>query len=287
MKKCAKVTKRCKFFENFMKNLVNITKMCIIKGKPTKFAKTLDSRRRLCYTVFSAKPRRDSLSRKWCLLGGICFMLERMDDFFTERAEIYDGHMMNGCEGCREGYIEMARLLPPTARNILDVGCGTGLELSEIFRRFPNVNVTGIDFTQAMLDKLKEKYGDKNIKLIHASYIGYDFGTQKFDAAISFETMHHLTRRQKSGVYSNIHRALKPGGMYIECDYMVIDEKEERFYFEENLRIRKEQGIGGQELYHYDTPFTVDNQLRLLSDAGFRQAKQVWRLGGTTIVKAV
>ena len=38
--------------------------------------------------------------------------LERMDDFFAARTEGYDEHMLEEVEGCKEGYAEMARLVP-------------------------------------------------------------------------------------------------------------------------------------------------------------------------------
>lgn len=40
--------------------------------------------------------------------------LEKMTDFFSARVGIYDDHMMNEVEGCREGYLQMAGLVPQT-----------------------------------------------------------------------------------------------------------------------------------------------------------------------------
>ena len=83
-------------------------------------------------------------------------VLEEMSAFFTARIAEYDEHMLYCVEGCREGYVKMAELVPEKARTLLDLGCGTGLELSEIFKRIPDVEVVGIDLTQAMLEKLSE-----------------------------------------------------------------------------------------------------------------------------------
>ena len=75
-------------------------------------------------------------------------------------------------------------------------------------------------------------------------------------------------------------------GIYIECDYMVETEEEESRWFSENKRIRKEQGIGENEYFHYDTPCTVNNQIRLLNSAGFATVKQVMRIENTTMLVA-
>jgi len=213
-------------------------------------------------------------------------MLEKMSDFFTARVDMYDDHMMNDVEGCREAYIELARLLPEDAENLLDLGCGTGLELDEIFKKYPRVRVTGIDLTQAMLDKLKEKYPSKNVNLVCGSYFDAELGSSVFDTAISFQTMHHFPGGDKVRLYSKIRESLKPGGLYIECDYMAADQAEEDHYFSENRRVRMEQGIPDGEFYHYDTPCTAGNQIKMFLCAGFAKAEKVWRKESTIIVIA-
>jgi len=213
-------------------------------------------------------------------------MIEKMNDFFTARIDDYDDHMMNNVAGCKDGYAKMAELIPDSIDELLDLGCGTGLELEEIFKKYPNISVTGIDLTQTMLDRLQQKYFHKNITLINASYFDYDFGVEKFDAIISFQTMHHFSHAMKIQLYSNLVAALKLGGKYIECDYMVLEQTVEDFYFNENERIRKEQNIQEGEFYHYDTPCTVDNQIKMLQVAGFSHVSMVWREENTTIIVA-
>lgn len=212
--------------------------------------------------------------------------LEEMDRFFENRCDGYDQHMMDGVEGCAEGYRRMAKLLPQSAGTLLDLGCGTGLELDEIFKRQPDIRVTGVDLTQAMLDKLKQKHPDKNLTLINSDYFDYNFGVKQYDAAVSFQTMHHFSHEDKIKLYAKICGALKNGGCYIECDYMVTEQKEEDFYYSENKRLRREQNIPDGALYHYDTPCTIDNQIAMLKTVGFTQVKFEWRMGNTTILTA-
>lgn len=86
--------------------------------------------------------------------------------------------------------------------------------------------------------------------------------------------------------YSKILNALKEGGQYIECDYMLEKQEDEYLYFSENKRIRKEYGIKDGEFYHYDTPCTISNQIDMFLKAGFNNAKMNWRVGNTTIIVA-
>lgn len=212
--------------------------------------------------------------------------LEKMDDFFAARVEGYDEHMINDIAGCKDAYIKMAELLPDNVSELLDLGCGTGLELNEIFKINKNIHVTGIDLTKAMLDKLKEKYSDKNLTLVNASYFDYDFGINKFDCAISSQTMHHFSHEEKIKLYSKICAALKDDGQYIEFDYMAESQEQEDFCYNENKRIRKELKIPDGEFYHYDTPCTVENQTKMFLKAGFKDAEVKFRHGGSTIMVA-
>lgn len=212
--------------------------------------------------------------------------MERMDDFFEARVLDYDAHMLENVPGCAEGYEKMAELLPESTKALLDLGCGTGLELERIFARFPDLAVTGIDLTKAMLEMLESKFGGKELRLIYGSYFDVDFGKKQYDAAVSFETMHHFTQEKKQGLYTRLCEALKPGGIYIECDYMVLTDEEEDHWFAENSRIRRELSIPEDEFYHYDTPLTVAHQIDVLQESGFPEVRMVWRKENTTIITA-
>ncbi len=211
---------------------------------------------------------------------------EKMADFFAERADTYDEHMLTEVEGCKEGYKKMATLIPKSTKTLLDLGCGTGLELDEILPLFPDLKVTGIDLSKKMLLKLKEKHPDKNLRLICGDYFTEKFGEEQFDCAVSFQTMHHFPHEKKLSLYKRIYYSLKEKGIYIECDYMVEKQSEEDFWFAEKERLLKENGITDDRYYHYDTPCTVSNQFTLIKKAGFIKVTQVFRIENTTMLVA-
>ena len=125
-------------------------------------------------------------------------MLERMDDFFTARCQGYDEHMREDVEGDDAFYEFTASLLPKVEdAHILDLGCGTGLELEEYFTVNPNARVTGIDMTEAMLKALKSKFSDKEIITVCGSNFDVPFGVEVFDAAVSVESLHHFSKECK------------------------------------------------------------------------------------------
>jgi ubiquinone/menaquinone biosynthesis C-methylase UbiE len=212
-------------------------------------------------------------------------MLETMEEFFENRIDLYDNHMLS-LSPVKNGYIKLAELMPNNSRNLLDLGCGTGLELVEIYKRFPEIKVTGIDLTQKMLDKINEKFHNKSIKLINADYFEYAFGKNLYDIIISYETLHHYGHEEKTKLYKKIHNALIQEGQYIECDYMVFRQEEEDFYFSENRKLRIENGIKGGEFFHYDTPCTIENQIKMMKNAGFKNVNEKWREENTVIICA-
>lgn len=212
-------------------------------------------------------------------------VLEPMDRFFAARREGYDEHMLRDVEGCADGYQAMAAALPEGIRDLLDLGCGTGLELDAIFPRFPDLRVTGVDLTEEMLELLRRKHPDKALTLTAGDYFEVPLGEKRFDAAVSFQSLHHFSHEKKLFLYQKICRALRPGGVFLDCDYMVTDPAEEALYLAEYDRLKRAQGLG-EGYYHYDTPFTVEHEKALMLEAGFREVTLLFREENTTLLSA-
>ena len=214
-------------------------------------------------------------------------MLEKMGEFFDARLDGYEEHMMTAIESAEEFYPFTARCLPDSpGANILDLGCGTGLELNEYFPLNPSACITGIDLAPGMLSALREKFPDKNLTLILGSYFTEDFGENRFDAAVSVESLHHFTKEEKLPLYRKLHNALKPGGYFILTDYFAPTEELEREYRGNLLQLKAEQGIADNDFYHYDTPLTVSHETEALTQAGFRSVTLLGQWGATCTLKA-
>ena len=197
-------------------------------------------------------------------------MLERMDCFFEARLDGYDEHMRRDIESADEFYPFTAERLPAAPNcHILDLGCGTGLELDELFLGNTSAKVSGIDLSQGMLSALKKKFVDRDVSLIVGSYFSVPFGVDAFDAAVSVESLHHFTKEEKIPLYAKLCRALKKNGHFILTDYFSPSDEAEREYRNEYLARKAQQGILDDALYHYDTPLTVEHEREALLQAGF------------------
>lgn len=207
---------------------------------------------------------------------------EEMDGFFSRRTDSYEEHMSIW----KEAYRRFAKLLPTDCKRILDLGCGTGLELDEIWKINPDVAVTGVDLCSDMLEKLCEKHGDRKLETVCEDYFRYDMGEKKWDAVISFESFHHFLPEQKERLYEKIFRSLKDGAVFLLGDYIACCEEEEKLCAEACLEKRTRFGIQKDVFIHFDIPLTLEHELELLRAAGFERAKAVDCVNGATLVTA-
>ena len=215
-------------------------------------------------------------------------MLEKMSDFFENRLAGYDQHMMTNIESATEFYPFTARMLPTDEKSrILDLGCGTGLELEEYFLLCPSAKVTGIDLSKGMLSALEKKFTDQDITLIFGSYFDIPFDENTFDAAVSVESLHHFTKKEKIPLYRKLLAALKDGGYFILTDYFAFSDEEEQMHRKNLIALKEEQGIADDAFYHYDTPLTVKHETEALLEAGFSSVTVLNHWGATYTVKAV
>jgi len=215
-------------------------------------------------------------------------MLEKMSDFFEARLDGYDEHMMTNIESATEFYPFTAKMLPSNANcHILDLGCGTGLELEEYYLLCPSAKVTGIDLSQGMLSALSKKLANKDITLIVGSYFDIPFGKDVFEAAVSVESLHHFTKEEKIPLYAKLHAALKENGYFILTDYFALSDNEEKLHRRNLDALKAELGICDNEFYHYDTPLTVKHETEALLEAGFSNVRVLNHWGVTYTLKAV
>ena len=211
-----------------------------------------------------------------------------MGDFFDARVGGYEDHQLASIESAHDFYPYTARCLPEEPGiKILDLGCGTGLELKEYFEINPTAKVTGIDLSPEMLNALREKFPHKEMNLILGSYFDVPFGENEFDCAMSVESLHHFSKEENVPLYKKLRAALKDGGYFILTDYFAASEDQEDALRQELMKIRKEQNLSENEFYHYDTPLTIEHEMEAFLEAGFSSVKVLNHWKNTYTVKAV
>lgn len=216
--------------------------------------------------------------RKWAQ-DALNTQPEGMCSFFTSRIADYEEHMAFWTEA----YDRLTELLPKYAEDILDLGCGTGLDMEAIFKVLPDAYITGIDMNGDMLTALKKKFRNKGIELYCADYFKKILPENSFDVIVAFETLHHFTKERKKGLYEKLYKSLRKGGIFIMVEYIACCEEEEEILFETERKLREKWNVK-EEFIHFDTPMTLEHETMLLRMAGFEKVEAVDSIKGATFV---
>jgi len=136
---------------------------------------------------------------------------------------------------------------------LLDAGCGTGGTTRDL-QRFGEV--VGVDLAWAALEPAR----DRGLRdLARASIEQLPFATAAFDVATSFEVVYHLGVASDMSALREMHRVLKPGGLFM-------------------LRVPAHDWLRGEHdrLVHTRHRYSRDEVLRKLGQAGFVVERLSW-----------
>lgn len=109
------------------------------------------------------------------------------------------------------------RMYPPRkGMRVLDVGCGTGTNLSLYLPA--GCEVFGIDLSPAMVEIASKKLGDRaEILLGNASQMPYE--DNFYDLVTIMMTLHEMPDQDRFTVMSEMVRILKPNGQILVTDF--------------------------------------------------------------------
>jgi tRNA (cmo5U34)-methyltransferase len=214
---------------------------------------------------------------------------EKMADFFNKRATTYDEHMQENVDSFQQIYKAISTCISETSSKIqiLDIGCGTGLELTWILKKAPNAIITAVDISAEMLNILLYRFKNypNQIKPIQESYLKLYFDNYNYDYVIAVMTLHHLLPDTKRILYKRILNSLKPQGIYIEGDYIVSRDKEIEFLSEYKMISEGNKAIKDGS-HHIDIPMSLETEKELMIDAGFTKIDVVLEKSEASVISA-
>ena len=145
--------------------------------------------------------------------------VKHIETVYDSYAGIYDFLFGKVFESGRERAPVLLKLFP--GAKVLEVGVGTGLSLPHCAR---NVDFTGIDLSQKMLDRAKtrvEMLGLKNVQLLKMDATTLDLPDNSFDrvlAAYFISTVPDPVR-----VVEEMKRVCRPGGYLVFLNHFHSD----------------------------------------------------------------
>ncbi|MDR2196935.1 MAG: class I SAM-dependent methyltransferase [Coriobacteriales bacterium] len=212
-------------------------------------------------------------------------MDKRVRAQFSARAHIYDENRRKLIADFDEFYHIAADVIAfsGAAPQVLDLGAGTGLTTDFLLRRFPEAQVTLVDFSEEMLAQARARFHDRaNVHYLVGDYRSLP-ATGAYDVIVSGLSIHHLEHSEKQALFSRLYELLKPGGEFVNADLALgTDERLERL-MQERLVAFLREGLSDTELQRFfesqgiDDPAPVLDQLLWLVQTGFGTVDCVYR----------
>jgi SAM-dependent methyltransferase len=139
----------------------------------------------------------------------------------------------------------------PRGASVLDAGCGAGIPIAKFLST--SFRVTGLDFSEAQVRLAQEHVPEA--RFVRGNIRGLGFSDGRFDAVVSYYAIIHIPRQAHAGVFQEIYRVLRPGGLALLClgaDDLAEDTAEDYL---------------GTRMYwsHYD----ADTNISMLKECGF------------------
>jgi tRNA (cmo5U34)-methyltransferase len=151
------------------------------------------------------------------------------------------------------------------AREILELGVGTGMTTKRVLAAHPQARLVGIDESEAMLAEA-DIAGD-----LRVSRLEDPLPEGPFDLVVSCLAIHHLEAEGKRDLFRRIAEVLRPGGRFVLAD-VVVPEREEDAVTPTTAG--------------FDRPDLLAAQLEWLREAGF-EPKTTWSWKDLAVVRAV
>lgn len=175
---------------------------------------------------------------------------------------------------------EAARRIVPSAKNLLDIGCGAGNYTLMMLEKRPGLNCTLVDLSMPMLIRARERVSASRcgtIETIQSDMRGLALQDNHYDIVLAGAVLHHLRDDNDwEDTFRKFYKAIKPGGCFMISDLVTQDHPALTDYTWERYGDYLES-IGGTDyrnkvmdyIAKEDSPRSVTYQIDLMKRVGF------------------
>jgi len=133
---------------------------------------------------------------------------------YAQLAQKYDDKWRFYVEATLQETLKKIELHP--GESLLDIGCGTGVFLESLEKKYPDAILSGVDPTQEMLDIARKRLS-KKVHIEQSWAEKLPFEAENFDLIVSCNMFHYI--REPMVALKEIMRVLKPGGKVVITDW--------------------------------------------------------------------
>ena len=170
---------------------------------------------------------------------------------------------------------EQVRPCLPANATIVDLGCGPGLLLRDLSRRFPDARLTGLDVTQAMLDHagtVEFAGNSPELRCCDVTSGPLPLADNSVDLLCMVAVLHVL--EDPLQVCGEIRRVLGPGGVFLLQDWVrtPLADYLDRMAGDVPEDVREIARRRVLRLFPSHNKYTVEDWLWVLQQGGFNVA---------------
>ncbi|MEH7531711.1 SAM-dependent methyltransferase [Priestia megaterium] len=139
---------------------------------------------------------------------------------------------IKGLEGAGEWHVLKALMPDMKDKKVLDLGCGFGWHCQFAYEQGAR-SVIGVDISEKMLEKAREKTKDLSISYIQMPIEDIDFKKSEFDVVISSLAFHYIKSFEE--VAKKVCSFLKPGGTFLfSVEHPIFTSRNEQDWYYDN-----------------------------------------------------
>ncbi|HZP60765.1 MAG TPA: class I SAM-dependent methyltransferase [Opitutaceae bacterium] len=140
-----------------------------------------------------------------------------VEKYYRFHSRIYDATRWTFLFG-RSAILE--KISGESPRRVLEVGCGTGRNLAELARRFPEAEITGVDLSGPMLELARRKTGKfgARLRLLRQAYAAPLSDPSTFDLVLFSYALSMFNPGFEAAIEA-ARRDLVPGGRVAAVDF--------------------------------------------------------------------
>lgn len=187
-------------------------------------------------------------------------------------------------------YRELQRFILHVCKNyaqehscVYDLGTATGTSIAAIATELnhPNIRLIGLDNSEAMLEKARQKCHNLNTKSpIHFETCDLEVGVtlQSSSVVLLVLTLQFIRPENRSKILRSVYESLLPGGVLILVEKVIGETPElDRYWIEQYYQYKRDRGYSDLEiskkreaLENVLVPLKLSENLSIVRSSGFQ-----------------
>ncbi len=215
--------------------------------------------------------------------------IEKMFEFDEAVASVFDDMLSRSVpfyDEVRKLVISLILAEQADGLKVLDLGSSTAKFLLDLHSKMDTkMQLKGLDNSQAMLDRAEQKcqaFG-AGIELKLADMLTYEYSRE--DIIVANYTLQFIRPMQRVELIKKLYNSLNDKGVFIFSEKVVFDDKKlDKQMIDTYYEYKKEQGYSEYEiaqkreaLENVLIPFTIEENIQMCKDAGFRSVDTIFQ----------